>query len=103
MFVAVGMGHWVLALLGSVVDVDVALQGTQVVVVVGGLPPLGGFLPKQSFLEYLPPLGTLPQYDLISEHQLAYSKQSMADGQPALEKQSATWSLQREWPSSQVG
>ena len=39
----------------------------------------------------------------MSAHQPAYSKQLMAAGQPALDRQSATWSLQCEWPSSQLG
>jgi hypothetical protein len=45
-----GIGHWVVVDDG-VVEVVVDWQGMTVVVVVGGLPPCGGFFPKQSDLD----------------------------------------------------
>jgi len=43
------------------VEVDVGLHGNTVVLVVGGLPPDGGFWPKQSDLEHLPVLADAEQ------------------------------------------
>lgn len=52
----------------DLVVVDAGLQGTRVVVVVGGLPPLGGLLLTQSLLEQDLPLQLEPRQLSMSLH-----------------------------------